>query len=129
MKAILLLPLIGFLISCSNADQSKAELSKPELSPTDIALQVTEDRFNSHIDIVEVTKDKNSKIREFNTAYKDKLCDVAINTETLEVTRMVCKDIPSNIGKQIDKVFTEKGKAEIKKMESEIASNGKNSME
>ena len=124
MKAILLLPLIGFLISCSNADQSKAELS-----PTDIALQVTEDRFNSHIDIVEVTKDKNSKIREFNTAYKDKLCDVAINTETLEVTRMVCKDIPSNIGKQIDKVFTEKGKAEIKKMESEIASNGKNSME
>jgi hypothetical protein len=61
------------LISCSNADQSKAELSKPELSPTDIALQVTEDRFNSHIDIVEVTKDKNSKIREFNTAYKDKL--------------------------------------------------------
>ncbi len=129
MKAILLLPLIGFLISCSNADQSKVELSKPELSPTDIALQVTEDRFNSHIDIVEVTKDKNSKIREFNTAYKDKLCDVAINTETLEVTRMVCKDIPSNIGKQIDKVFTEKGKAEIKKMESEIASNGKNSME
>lgn len=124
MKAILLLPLIGFLISCSNADQSKVELS-----PTDIALQVTEDRFNSHIDIVEVTKDKNSKIREFNTAYKDKLCDVAINTETLEVTRMVCKDIPSNIGKQIDKVFTEKGKAEIKKMESEIASNGKNSME
>jgi hypothetical protein len=42
---------------------------------------------------------------------------------------MVCKDIPSNIEKQIDKVFTEKGKAEIKKMESEIASNGKNSME
>lgn len=129
MKAILLLPLIGFLISCSNADQSKVELSKPELSPADIALQVTEDRFNSHIDIVEVTKDKNSKIREFNTAYKDKLCDVAINTETLEVTKMVCKDIPSNIEKQIDKVFTEKGKAEIKKMESEIASNGKNSTE
>lgn len=124
MKAILLLPLIGFLISCSNVDQSK-----PELSPSDIALQATEDNFNSHVDIVEVTKDKNSKIREFNTVYQNNLCDIAVNNETLEITKMVCRVLPSDIDKQVDKVFTEKGKDAIKKIESEIASKEKGSTE
>ncbi|WP_171254882.1 hypothetical protein [Acinetobacter sp. TGL-Y2] len=57
MKALVLVPLIGFLISCSNVDESK-----PKFSPSDIALQATEYHFNSHIAIVEVAKDKNSKI-------------------------------------------------------------------
>ena len=42
---------------------------------------------------------------------------------------MVCRVLPSDIDKQVDKVFTEKGKDAIKKIESEIASKEKGSTE
>lgn len=109
MKNIfILIPLLAVIAGCNN----KMENTSVEKSPTpaDIALQATQDFFQLNVDVVESTKDKNSKIKQFNTSYDEYSCYIDVDSDSLKIINMKCQKVEDPSEAALDKVLTPKGK-------------------
>lgn len=108
-----LLPFLAALSGCSTPKEPPI-LKVP--SPSDIALQATEDYFSLHVDVLENSNDQEAKVRQFTTVFQDNSCDVDVDSTTLKVVKMSCHKIKSSQEQMIDKIATPKGKEAIQKL-------------
>lgn len=104
---------------CHNKPKEDSVLKAP--TPSDIAVQATENLFKLNIDVQERTKEKESKVKSFTTKYQDNICDVDVDSETLMVVNMSCKIVKSTQDEFIDKYFTPTGKEMYQKTVKEIS--------
>lgn len=118
-KLFLILPLLAVIAGCNDKVESTPKIE--ELTPSDIALQVTEDYFDLNVQVLEYTKDKTSPIKQFTTTFQNNKCDVDVDSATLQVVKMSCTATDAKpLSDELDKVLTPKGKEAFEKSQEAL---------